>query len=310
MDRNFEAQLRIEEEYSRHHIDRYIREFILSDVSMIAKTIHGVSLIQEYMDKDYSYVTKSGEKKQFTSKINRIKQLENMDLSNLVIDIFVGIAYCQRETLFTSITAQLASRLKFSDKLDAIKTVAELVAVLCVTDAFDVLKANKMASMMVKSCIPLSEELISFIENSQYLPPMVCEPLELENNYASGYLTHRESLILGSGNHHDGDLCLDVLNTMNRVALKLDTDFLSTVEEEPTFDLDTPEKMEQWGNFKKQSYKFYLLMTSMGNQFWLTHRTDKRGRIYSSGFHISSQGSSFKKASIELYNTELVTGVP
>lgn len=139
---------------------------------------------------------------------------------------------------------------------------------------------------------------------------MVCKPLELTSNYSSGYLTHTDSLILGSGNHHDGQICLDVLNTINNVALKLDTDFLSTVEEEPTFALDTPEKVDQWAGFKKQSYAFYLLMATNGNVFHLCNKVDKRGRTYVTGFHISTQGTAFKKASIELANEELVLGVP
>jgi len=167
-----------------------------------------------------------------------------------------------------------------------------------------------MASLMVVSCIPLSEELIKYIENSQYLPPMVCEPLPLTHNYSSGYLTHNDSLILGTGNHHGGDLCLDVLNTMNSVALKLDLDFLSTVEEEPTFDLDTQDKADQWAQFKEQSYMFYDLMHQNGNRLYLTHKVDKRGRIYACGYHISTQGTAFKKASLELANEELVEGVP
>jgi hypothetical protein len=184
------------------------------------------------------------------------------------------------------------------------------MAVLCMTDAFDIIKESKSASLMVRSRIPLSTVLVDFIEGSQYLPPMVCEPLELTHNYSSGYLTHNDSLILGTGNHHDGDICLDVLNTMNKVALRLDTDFLSTVEETPTFELDSQDKREQWDAFKKQSYQFYELMVQCGNRFYLTHKVDKRGRIYACGYHISTMGAPFKKASIELSKEELVRGVP
>jgi hypothetical protein len=163
---------------------------------------------------------------------------------------------------------------------------------------------------MLVSRIPLSSALIKFVENSSYLPPMVCEPLELTTNYCSGYLSHKDSLILGKSNHHDGDICLDVLNTINKVELQLDTKFLSTVEETPTFELDTPEKIAQWDRFKRQSYKFYSLMVSQGNRFYLTHKYDKRGRIYAGGYHINSQGTAFKKASIELAREELVEGMP
>lgn len=284
--------------FNRKHVDAKIREEIKTNPDMCDKMANGVVLLQQYMAGSY-----------YESKMKRIAQLVNLDLEAMVLDLFTGIAYCLRPELFTSVTAQLASRLKFSDKTEAITTVAEITAVLCATDAFDIEKANKMASLMVVSRIPLSERLVTFIEESQFLPPMVCEPLELTHNYSSGYLTHNDSLILGTGNHHDGDICLDVLNTMNKVALKLDTDFLCKVEEEPTFELDTQDKLDQWNRFKEQSYMMYSLLASQGNRFYFNHKVDKRGRIYSVGYHVSTQGTSFKKASLEFAKEELVTGV-
>ncbi len=288
-----------EERYNRKHIDAKIRNEIEANPDMMNKLEHGAELVQNYMAGQY-----------YASKMKRIAQLANLDVYALVMDIFTGIAYSQKPELFTSVTAQLAARLKFSDKTEAITTVAELVAVLCQTDAFDIDKESKMSSLMVVSRIPLSERLVEFIETSQYLPPMVCSPLELTHNYSSGYLTHNDSLILGSGNHHDGDICLDVLNTMNKVALTLDTEFLSTVEEEPTFELITQDQIDQWKAYKKQCYAFYTLMVQQGNHFYLTHKVDKRGRIYACGYHINTMGTPTKKAMLELANAELVEGVP
>lgn len=288
-----------EKRFNRKHIDGYIREAITTDAVMLEKIAHGVQLINELVNGDY-----------YASKMVRMAQLKALDIEPLVVDVFVGIAYCLREELFTSVTAQIASRLRFSDKTEAITTTAEIVAVLCNTDAFDICKPHKMASLSVISRIPLSDKLLTFIEESQYLPPMVVEPLELINNFSSGYLTHNDSLILGSGNHHDGDICLDVLNLMNRVELSLDLDFLCKVEENPSHALDSNDKKEQWMHFKKQSYRFYDLMQSQGNVFHLTHKVDKRGRIYAQGYHITTQGSAFKKAMIELANPEYIEGVP
>lgn len=288
-----------EQRYNRKHIDTKIRAAIESNPDMQAKLKQGVELVRKYMAGQY-----------YESKMKRLQQLANLDIKTLVMDVFVGVAYSQKPELFTAVSAQLAARLQFSDRTEAITTVAEIMALLCLTDAFDITKADKASSLMVVSLIPLSDGLIAFIENSQYLPPMVCEPLELTHNYSSGYLTHNDSLVLGTGNHHDGDLCLDVLNIMNKVALRLDTDFLCTVEEEPTFTLDNQEKTDQWNAFKRQSYEFYKLMVDQGNQFYLTHKVDKRGRIYSMGYHIHTQGTSFKKAQLEFANEEIVTGVP
>lgn len=288
-----------EKRYSRKHIDSYILAEISANPVMQDKILQGVVLLEEYRTKSY-----------YESKNKRIAQLKNLDMVDVVTDILVGIAYYQRPELYTSVTAQMAGRLNLSDKTEAITTVAEIMAILCATDAYDITKADKMASLMLVSRIPLSVELIKYIDNSSYLPPMVCVPLNLVNNYSSGYLSHVDSLVLGSGNHHDGDICLDVLNTINAVALKLDTQFLSTVEEEPTFELDTQDKIDQWGRFKKQSYNFYSLLVKQGNEIYFTHKVDKRGRIYSQGYHLNPQGTSFKKAMLELANEEVITGVP
>ena len=288
-----------EQHYNRKHIDTKIRAAIEADPGMQAKVLQGVELVQAYMAGTY-----------YASKAKRIAQLTNMDVPVLVLDVFVGVAYSLQPELFTSVTAQMAARLNFSDRVEAITTVAELLAVLCQTDAFDITKDKKQSSLMVVSRIPLPENLLRFIENSQYLPPMVCEPLPLSHNHSSGYLTHNDSLILGSGNHHDGDICLDVLNTINKVAFQLDLAFLCKVEEEPTFELDTQEKIDQWRRFKEQSYRFYSLMEQQGNRLFFNNKVDKRGRTYSCGYHVNPQGAAFKKAQLELAHEELVEGVP
>lgn len=286
--------------YSRKFIDGYIASEIQANPDMEARVMDGAQRLTEWAAKDHGYASKN----------DRMAQLQGTDFEQMTRDLFVGVAYCQTPELFTSISAQLAGRLKFDDKADSILTVAEMLAVLCLTDAFDILKANRSDSLMIQSQIPLSSKLIGYVVHSGYLPPMVCEPENLTNNYDSAYLTHNDCLILGSANGHDGDICLDVINTQNRVPLKLDLDFLSSVEEEPTFEIDTHEKLQQWSTFKGQSYDRYLLMANQGNRFYLSNKNDKRGRMYAQGYHISTQGTGFKKAMVEFADEETVTGVP
>jgi hypothetical protein len=287
-----------EERFNRKHIDAKIRAAIQANSDTLQKVAHGVQLVNDFMAGSY-----------YESKNKRIAQIRDMDVEALVLDMFTGVAYCLRPELFTSVSAQMAARLKLSDRKEAITTVAELLAVLCMTDAFDIFKEDRQASLKLVSCIELPDLVVEFIENSQHLPPMVCEPLPLVHNYSSGYLTHNDSLVLGTGNHHDGDLCLDVLNLMGKVPLKLDLKFLCTVEEEPTFELDTQDKLDQWNAFKKQSYMFYDLMAQQGNRFYLNNKVDKRGRIYAHGYHITTQGTAFKKAMLEFADEEIVEGV-
>lgn len=288
-----------EKRFNRRFIDGYIREFFDEHTEMQEKIVEGTQLVQQYLDKTY-----------YESKNVRIAQLRLLDVTELVTDILVGVAYVIREELFTSVAAKLASKLGFTDKSDAVKTTAELLAVLCLTDVFDINKFDKMASLKLKSNIPLSPNILEYINNSHYMPPMVCKPLELENNYSSGYLSHKDSLILGNGNHHDGDICLDVLNIMNSTCLSLDTRYLCSVEEDATFTLDTPEKNKQWTDFKTQSYGVYELLAKQGNEFYLCHKVDKRGRVYSQGYHVNTQGTAFKKSMCELAQTELIEGMP
>jgi hypothetical protein len=289
----------VEKRFNRKLIDVYIREAIDSNPDTQKLIDKGVGLLNEWLSGSY-----------YDSKNARLAQVKILDIRTLVTDLFVGIAYVWQPQLFTSVTAQMAGRLGWDDKRDAILTIAEILSVLCLTDAFDIGKADKMASLHIVSRIHLPDEVVNFIQNSEYLPPMVCVPLELESNYDSGYLSHTDSLILGKNNHHDGNICLDVLNRMNKVALKLDTDFLRAVEEEPTFDLDTSEKRDMWLHFKSMSARIYMLMHDLGNQFHLTHKVDKRGRIYAMGYHIHTQGTAYKKAMVEFAKEEIIEGVP
>ncbi len=312
----------IESRYSRKHIDGYIKEFVETDSVVQAKIEQGVELLNQWLSGTY-----------YESKMLRLEQVKQLDLTELVTKLFVGIAYVTQPELFTSVTSKLSSRLGFDDKRDAIATVAEIMTVLCATDAYDITKADKFASLMVVSRMSLPAQLVEYIEQSMYMPPMVCEPLELRSNYDSGYLGHKESVILGNGNHHNGNVCLDVINKVNRVRLKLDTDFLLSVEEDPAKEFTVENAhaaalkkgkllteadakaivQSQWANwarFKPQSAKVYMLLHECDNEFYLTHKVDKRGRLYAQGYHVSTQGASYKKAMVEFAKQELVTGVP
>ena len=313
-----DLQIDIELKFAHKHVDAKIREEIDQNPDMAVKIREGAERLKNWLEGDY-----------YSSKNARLIQLKKLDLERLVREIFVGIAQVLVPTLYTSVVAQLAGRMGFDDKRDSIATMGEIVAVLCLTDAFDISKESPQASLTIVSRIPLSENLVGFILNTRFLPPMLCEPKELHNNRESGYLTFNDSLILGSGNHHEGNICLDVLNRMNQVKLRLDTDFLCKIEEDPNSeftvekikeaawergedisDHEAMERVEQqkenWKNFKQQSYEFYALIAKCGNTFHLTHKVDKRGRIYSQGYHMNTQGTAFKKAMIEFAEQEIV----
>lgn len=286
--------------FARHHIDKYMRDYVLADVDVIPLLEKGVELLTAWVNQTFSY----------ESKNIRVSGLRGMDLRELVTDIIVASAYCQHEELFTSFTARMAGTLGWDDKKSSITTIAEITAVLCETDLFDLTQANRFGSWNIISNITLSPQLQEYIANCAYLPPLVHPPKKLRHNRDTPYLTiGQDSVILNKG-HHGDDVCLDVLDSKNSVALSLDLEFLSKVEEMPNSELESPEKQTMWLNQKRQSHEFYLLMAGQGNKFYLHHKYDKRGRIYANGYHITTMGAPYKKASLEFAHKQVVTDIP
>lgn len=333
-------QTALEERYNHRHIDAKLDDYLFRTgphaEDLLGLVAAGADLLHDFLRCD---PVPYRAKQERLAPYYALAQRDSDFLPALVKDLFIGLAYYYAPHLLTAVTAQLAARvqgqvkealkrIKEADGLtegnaadlslptvpinpeEAITLTAELLALLCQTDVFDIVKPNRQASLTIQFQVTLPELLIDFIEGCEYLPPMVCRPLEVTHNYASGYLTHNDSLILSSGNHHDGDLCLDVINKVNGVALTLNTAFLSSVEEEPKGAFTDPRDRDQWLKFKARSHRFYKEMVRCDNQFYLTHKVDKRGRLYACGYHISTQGAPYKKAMIDFARKELVEGVP
>lgn len=296
----YDMQLANERRFARAHIDKYMREYLKQDVEVLPLIEKGAELLQEYVSTEYAY----------ESKNRRIASIAHMDMYDLAFEIIVASAYCQYEEMLTSFCAKLAGVLKFSDKVDSILTISEMVAVVCETDLYDLNKDDKFDSWHIESNIELSHELEQYIVNCSYLPPLVHKPEPLKDNRDTPYQTiGKDSVILNKG-HHDEDVCLDVLDRKNQVALSLNIEFLCRVEEEPNNDITAVDKQTMWLAQKSQSHEHYKLMVAQGNRFYLHHKYDRRGRAYAQGYHISTQASPYKKAMIDFADKEVVTGVP
>lgn len=161
----------------------------------------------------------------------------------------------------------------------------------------------------------ISPDVQAEIDRYQYPLPMVIEPEELKTNRDTGYLTIRNSAILRD-NHHDDDICLDHLNRMNRIKLKINQDVALTVKNSWK-NLDKPKPDEEIEEYKKRVKAFekynktahdviHHLGLATGGEFYLTHKYDKRGRTYSQGYVVNYQGTPWNKAVIEFAEGEVV----
>lgn len=304
MNRNqVQNQIDIEETFSRKKIAGVIRQYLLQDSDVVEAIQSAKQALLEWSEQEY-----------YASKNERIRQFmerHSERLDDLILDIFEVVLVHELPEQLVSVVGVLIGKLGLSDQSRGAVMVAELLTVLSSSGAFGVHKSgeNQDAPWVVTSYWEVPSELRAYILHTKYLPPMVVEPLEVTQNFETGLLTERGSLILGKGNYHEKDICLDSINRFNRVPLKLNVELLCELGEEPKQEFKEADKRRQWRTFVDESYQTYRDLYRLGNQFWLTHRVDKRGRTYAQGYHISTQGNSFRKAIIEFADEEIIEGI-
>ncbi len=162
--------------------------------------------------------------------------------------------------------------------------------------------------------LDISEDVKEDLERYQFPLPMVIEPKELTSNLQSGYLLNESSVIL-KDNHHNDDVCLDHLNQSNKTKFCIDHDTATMIKNQwRNLDLlkqgetkqDYDRRVKAFEKYDRNAKDVMALLLREGNEFYLTHRYDKRGRTYCQGYHVNYQGNPWNKAVIQLADKELV----
>jgi len=312
----YKLQQEIEERFSKKFILTKAIEDIQSDDDCVKEINKGIKSLTSWLNQEHE-----------VSKELRIFAIRDLDLPLLVSQITAMIALeCQYPMKLVNIAAMLAKFLNMSDKLEAIQTMAEVIAVVADKCNLYTLTQTNRDGWFVQSDITLSEEVTRFAFNAFYLPPMIMKPRTVKHNRDSGYITQRgESLILGFyENHHGDNICLDVINTLSKTEYELDIDLLCSVELQRNTEVLSDDEYDElsqqrkdiydmsedvWQAHKTESYEIYTLLYYYGNSVYMTHKYDKRGRIYAQGYHCNTQGDSFHKALINLKTKEIVNGL-
>jgi hypothetical protein len=307
-------QEKIEKTFSKKFITAAAVDDLLTCESIVNKLNRGIEYVNSWLNKDHDI-----------DRELRLLAVRELDIKELVMQVVACISLeCQKPMKLVSVASLCARHLNMSDKVEAIHTMAEIIAVLGETDLFDNKKTRE--GWIVLSRVELDSEVTQYADNALYLPPLIIKPRKVRSNRDSGYITQRgESLILGFyENHHDDNICLDVLNILNSNEYELDTDFINQYEEQWHREELSQQEYEElshadreiynmdeknWKKFQEQGKFFQALMIHHGNSFYLCNKVDKRGRIYSSGYHVNVQGSSFKKAMVNFKHREIPTGL-
>jgi hypothetical protein len=199
-----------------------------------------------------------------------------------------------------------------SPKYGTPQEVADKLLLMC---EFDYLDFNQeTGNFMVK--YDVSDDIAAMLDRYQYPLPMVVKPNKVTDNFSTGYHTIQNSVILnGAPYFAELDVCLDHLNRMNAVPLVLDFSVIKSVEgryikptrkDGETYD-DFRKRLKQASVFYSVSLEVMEGLALMSDVLYLTHRYDRRGRCYASGYHVNTQGTDYNKAVLQLAAQEVLT---
>lgn len=280
------------------HLTKDIKEYLLAEYADDISNIKTV--LQDYLNQDY-----------WDSKNERLAIIKTFDLQTVILDVLTSLVLIANDYM-PLISVCSAKQIRDMDKVQSATTMGELLHCIDTTELilWDITKDNKR---IIKSNMALSDELENRLKLLCVLPPMMTKPRKLTHNKSSGFLTiNNDSLILGDKeNHHDECISLDVLNTLNSQALCLDLDICYKFEKDFTsdFDIDTDEYKNQKKTYDKAKEQFEFFRDNLADSaIFFTHKVDKRGRVYSQGYQMNTQGTSYEKACINLKTKEYVTG--
>lgn len=297
-------QLILENTYGKHNNAERVLEDI--KVGLDKPIARAVGCIEQYFACDY-----------WPSKNARIAKIKHIDPIKIINNILVSVMPYDHDISYQQVVAPLAKLLAYEKLLDSIQTAAELIAVVCFSNLYEVIAASdsETGSLMIRSNYSLDTATTIKLEKTKYLPPLVVLPNKITSNHSSGYLTKSESVILGRGNHHNKPLALDVLNILNSVKLSLDVRALEYEEEYKELSeakkrgltkVSLTQRKANHTLMAETSVEVYNDMLDRGNEFYLTWKYDKRGRVYSAGYHINIQSTDYKKSLINLAKKEII----
>lgn len=160
----------------------------------------------------------------------------------------------------------------------------------------------------------VTSDVYEELERYQYPLPLLVQPKEITKNYQSGYYTFEKSVILRN-NHHNDDVYLEHLNRCNKVAYTINMDTATMIQnrwadldhQRPNELLkDYQQRVKAFEKYDRSSRAVLDILVENGNEFYLSHRYDKRGRCYCQGYHVTYQGNDWNKAVIEFAQKEVI----
>lgn len=219
------------------------------------------------------------------------------------IKIFIKILVILTIHKTTSIHHLLSSMIKQYHYKD----IYEVLSIMCNNNIL--IKRNQYYSLL----IPIENDLREKIDNTIYPIPLTSEPEKVNKNTSYGSINQNIPVILGRSDiSNDKDYNLDLLNNINKIPLSLNNKIINaneyTVKDKSDISFKSYKmKQTNLSNYRKKLKDMYSALNMLNNTFYITNSYDKRGRIYTNGYHINPQGNDYNKAVIEFANKKLIT---
>ena len=285
---SYTEQLILEETFSKKNTLKLLKETITSEYFIrIRKQL--IFCINKYLHKEY-----------WESKADYITAICMLPISiSDIADEIMLLTLKHQRTTIQNAANDLGNIFDIDDEFIKVQIGADLL-----NECSDIIYklTRERNSIMFTSTIVLDKYARNKMSLFMYVPPMICEPMKISNNFQSGYLTWNESLILGNRHSdHNKPVRLDIINILNKTKFVLDSEVIKE-KEKPKKELKGQD-LDNWKQYLKE--KRALMKMYKYTPFNLTHAYDSRGRVYSKGYHINYQSSEYNKALISLAKKEI-----
>ena len=264
-------QATIEDKFSKTNTVEYLTKYVCDRIP---------KKIEKLFDEINNHCSISS----WESKEERLNHLFEQQIWDIAQDVAIILVTLKGVQPIQGVASMVAAHLGYDDPWDGIKTASEIITLACDIDMCDIdlPDCSVTGSLLVRGVYQLSSEVEARLNQTKYLPPMICPPNQVKDNYSSGYLTKKRDPIILGKYCHSQKMCLDVINIQNAIPLSIDR-VVYCEEELPSKPLDTPEKVRDFTQMKNESTEVYIDLLEQDNEFYLTHKYDSRGRLYSQG---------------------------
>lgn len=251
-------------------------ENYLDERELIPEMGRAINMILQWTMIDFKYESKNARIAEWNPS--------DKDIYAVLCHILIG-CLIHREMNYQAMIGFIANDIRCNDQIDRIKTAAEVIALAYQCDLIVITK--KSDSMVITTEFELDEDIPEF---DKHQPE------------SHAYIAETNQILGNRFKQHDKDTCLSHINTMNAVPLALEWRVINELQDKPK--KEEIEDEEAWQDFVRRSQATYQNIGT--DTFYLKHHYDTRGRTYSQGYYINPQGSSYKKAIVQLAKRELI----